>query len=65
LLLLRNRLAVAAFALSLLGALVNSLVYLTNKPPAGFFNPGLTAFIIGFALFLLLFALAMKWRGVI
>ena len=65
LLLLRNRLAVPAFALSVLGAVINSLVYVTNPPPAGFFNPALTAFIIGFALFLLWFAQAMKRRGII
>ena len=65
LLLLRSRLAVPAFALSLLGAAANTMVYWTNKPPEGFFNPPLTLFIIGFALFLLWFANHMKRRGLL
>lgn len=65
LLLGRNRLAVPAFAVSLFGAVANTMVYLTNPPPAGFFNPPLTAFIIGFALFLWWFAHRMKRRGVL
>jgi len=65
LLLLRNRLAVPAFALSLLGAVSNTMVYVTHPPPAGFFNPSLTAFIIGYALLQLWFARKMKQRGVI
>ena len=65
LLLLRNRLAVPAFALSLLGAVTNTMVYLTNPPPEGFFDLPLTVFIIGFALFLLWFAHSMKRRGVL
>jgi len=65
LLLLGNRLAVQAFALSLFGAVANSMVYLTNPPPDGFFNPPLTLFIIGFALFLFWFAHFMKRRGVL
>jgi hypothetical protein len=63
LLLLRNRLAVPVFALSLCGAVVNMMVYVTNPPPDGFFNLPLTLFIIGFALFLLWFAHSMKRRG--
>ena len=65
LLLMRSRLAVPAFALSLLGAVSNQLVYLSNPPPAGFFNLPLTLFIVAFALFLLWFAHAMKRRGVL
>jgi hypothetical protein len=65
LLLLRNGRAVQALAVSLFGAVVNSMVYVTNPPPAGFFNPGLTGFIIGFALFLFWFAGFCKRRGVI
>ncbi len=65
LLLLRNRLAVPAFALSLFGAAANTMVYFTNPPPEGFFNLPLTLFIIGFALFLLWFAHLMKRRGVL
>jgi hypothetical protein len=56
LLLLRHRLAVHAFALSLAGAVANTMVYITHPPPVGFFNPPLTIFIIGFAVFLLWFA---------
>ncbi|HEY5809141.1 MAG TPA: hypothetical protein VIT67_14300 [Povalibacter sp.] len=56
LLLLRHRLAVHAFALSLAGAVTNTMVYVTNPPPGGFFNLPLTIFIIGFAIFLLWFA---------
>lgn len=63
LLLLRNRLALPAFALSLLGALSNQLVYVANPPPPGFFNTPLTAFIIGFALFQSWFATTMQRRG--
>jgi hypothetical protein len=65
LLLLRNRLAVTMFALSLLGAAVNQMIYVTNPPPTGFLNMPLTLFIIGFAFFLFLYANAMKRRGVI
>jgi hypothetical protein len=65
LLLLRSRLAVPAFALSLLGAAANMTVYLTNPPPDGFFNLPLTLFIIGFALFQLWFAHFMRRRGVL
>ena len=65
LLLLRNRLVVPAFALSLVGAVTNTMVYVTNPPPEGFFNPPLTLFIVGFALFLYWFAQAMKRRGVV
>jgi len=65
LLLLRNRLAIPAFALSLFGAATNSIVYLTNPAPEGFFSLPLTLFIIGYALFLLLFAYTMKRRGVL
>lgn len=65
LLLLRNRLAVPAFALSLLGAVANTMVYLIHAPPEGFFNPLLTVFIIGFALFLLWYARAAGRRGVL
>ena len=64
-LLLRSRLAVPAFALSLLGAVANMTVYLTNPPPDGFFNPLLTLLIIGFALFQLWFAHLMRRRGVL
>jgi len=65
LLLLRHRLAVPAFALSLFGAVANTMVYLTNPPPEGFFNLPLTLFIIGFALFLFWFARFMKRRAVL
>ena len=65
LLLLRNRLAVPAFALSLVGAIANTLVYYTDPPPPGFFNLPLTLFIIGFALFQLWFADRMRRRGTI
>jgi hypothetical protein len=65
LLLLRSRLAVPAFAVSLVGAVSNQLVYCTNPPPDGFFNLPLTLFIVAFALFLLWFAQAMKRRGVL
>ena len=65
LLLLRNRLAVPAFALSLFGAVTNTMVYFTNPPPVGFFNLPLTLFIIGFALFLFWFAYFIERRGVL
>ncbi|MEE9454900.1 MAG: hypothetical protein V3V13_11030 [Paracoccaceae bacterium] len=65
LLLLRKSLAVLIFALSLFGAATNTIVYITNPPPAGFFNLPLTLFIVGFALFLLWFAHLMKRRGVL
>jgi len=65
LLLLRNRLAVPALALSLFGAIANTMVYLTNPPPVGFFNLTLTLFIIGFALFLLWFAHFIKERDML
>jgi hypothetical protein len=65
LLLLRNGLAVPAFALSLFGAAANTTVYLTNPPPDGFFNPPLTVFILGFATFLVWFARRMQARGVL
>jgi hypothetical protein len=65
LLLLRSRLAVPAFALSLFGAAANTMVYFTNPPPAGFFSLPLTLFIIGFALFLFWFAHFMERRGVL
>lgn len=65
LLLTRRRAAVAAFALSLLGAAANMAVYLTNPPPPGFLNPALQIFIIGFALFLLWFAVRMKRLGAV
>lgn len=60
LLLLRSRHAVTAFAASLLGALVNQLVYVTNPSPAGFFNLPLTAFIIFFAVFELWYAQSVR-----
>ena len=65
LLLLRSGRAAAVLAASLFGAVVNTLVYVTNPPPEGFFNPGLTGFIIGFALFLFWFAGFCNRRGVI
>ena len=65
LLLMRNRLAVPAFALSLFGAASNTMVYITNPPPDGFFNLPLTLFIIGFAIFLVWFAHLMKRHGVL
>ena len=64
LLLLRNRLAIPVFTASLFGAVTNSLVYVTNPPPPGFFNLGLTLFIIGFALFLLWFARSRPFAAV-
>lgn len=65
LLLLRSRFAVPAFAASLFGAIANTMVYITNPPPEGFFNLPLTLFIIGFALFQLWFANSMQRRGVL
>jgi len=65
LLLLRHGWAVPAFGLSLFGAIANTLVYVTHPAPAGFFNLPLTLFIIGFAAFLLWFALRMQRRGVL
>ncbi|MDZ4738416.1 MAG: hypothetical protein SGJ03_00735 [Alphaproteobacteria bacterium] len=65
LLAMRNRLAVPAFALSLVGAVVNTMVYITNPPPEGFFSLPLTLFIIGFAAFQLWFAYFVKARGVL
>ena len=65
LLAMRNRLAVPAFALSLIGAVVNTMVYFTNPPPEGFFSLPLTLFIIGFAAFQLWFAYFVKARGVL
>ena len=65
LLLLRRRMAVTAFALSLFGAIANTMVSFTHPPPAGFFNLPLTLFIICFAVFLFWFAHLMKRRGVI
>ena len=65
LLLLRNKLALLAFGLSLLGAITNQVVYITNPPPQGFFNPMLTGFIIGFALFQSWFATTMQRRAVL
>ncbi|MBB6091317.1 hypothetical protein HNQ60_000163 [Povalibacter uvarum] len=65
LLLLRSRFAVPAFAASLFGAIANTMVYITNPPPEGFFNLPLTLFIVGFALFQLWFASSMQRRGVL
>ncbi len=65
LLLLRKGLAVPFFAASLFGAVVNQLVYVTNPPPPGFFNPGLTGFIIAFALLSYWVGRSCKARGVI
>jgi hypothetical protein len=56
LLLLRKPLAVKAFGLSLLGAVTNQLVYVTNPAPPGFLSLPLTAFIILFAAFTLWYA---------
>ena len=60
LLLLRSRHAVTAFAASLLGALVNQLVYVTNPPPAGFVSLHLVAFIIFFAVLELWYARSVR-----
>ena len=65
LLLMRNRLAVPVFVLSLLAAAANTLVYFTNPPPDGFFNVPLQLFINGFAIYLIWFAHSMKRRGVL
>lgn len=65
LLLLRNRRAVSAFAVSLFGAIANTMIYVLHPAPEGFFNLPLTVFIIGFAAFLLWFALSLQRRGVI
>jgi uncharacterized membrane protein len=65
LLLLRKPLAVRAFVLSLIGAVTNTLVYVTNPAPEGFFNLPLTLFIIGFASFLLWFAHKARRRGLL
>jgi len=65
LLLMRNRLAVAAFAASLFGAVVTQFVYVTNPPPPGYFNPGLTIFIVAFAAISLWFAQWAKKRGIL
>ena len=64
-LLLRNKLAVPLFALSLLGAVVNQAAYFTNPPPDGFLNMPLVVFIIVCAIFLLWFSISMKRRGVL
>ncbi len=64
-LLMRTCWAVQSLAASLLAAATNPMVYVTNPPPAGFFNLPLTVFIVGFAIFLLWFALMMKRRGVL
>jgi len=42
-------LAVPAFPLSLVGAVTNTMVYVTNPPPDDLFNLPLRLFIIGFA----------------
>jgi hypothetical protein len=65
LLLMRKGAAVPAFALSLFGAVTNTMVYLTNPAPEGFFNLPLTSFIIGFAFFLFWFAYSARRRGLI
>jgi hypothetical protein len=65
LLLLRHPLAVPAFGLSLVGAVTNTMVYVTNPPPDGFFNLSLTVFIIGVAVVQLWFARRMKQRVVL
>jgi len=65
LLLARHNLARPAFLLSLIGAATNSLVYITNPPPSGFFNLPLQLFIIGFAVFLLWFSDRMARRGIL
>lgn len=65
LILLRRRLAQTAIALSLIGAVTNTMVYFTNPAPDGFFNLPLTVFINGFAFFLLWFAHLMNRRGIL
>jgi hypothetical protein len=65
LLLRRRRLSVAAFAASLVGAVANMLVYITNPPPPGFFSPPLAAFIIGLALIQLWYAHRVRERGIL
>jgi hypothetical protein len=55
-LLMRSKWSVMAFALSLFGAIANTLVYVTNPAPPGFVNPVLVAFIIGYAVVQLLAA---------
>lgn len=65
LLLLRNKLAVPVFALSLFGAVVNQAGYITNPPPEGFLNMPLVLFIIGCAVFLLWFSISMKRRAML
>ena len=65
LLLLRNKLAVPVFALSLFGAAANQAAYITNPPPEGFLNLPLVVFIIASAVFLLFFSVSMKRRGVL
>lgn len=63
LLLLRSRLSVPAYALSLLGALTNNMVHLTNPAPEGFLNPILIAFILGCASIQLLTARRLHPKG--
>lgn len=63
LLLMRRNTALRALAISLFGAISNQLVYVTNPPPPGFFNVGLTVFIIGFAAALYGFARYANLRG--
>jgi hypothetical protein len=55
----------ASLCQSLVGAVTNTMVYVTNPPPLGFFNLPLTLFIISVALILCWFARHMKQRGVL
>lgn len=65
LLLMRSRNAVPAYALSLIAALANNMVYLTNPAPEGFVNPILVSFIIGYAVIQVLTARHLRKLGVI
>ena len=65
LLLIRRKMAISVFGLSLFGAAVNQAGYLTNPPPEDFVNLPLVVFIIGFAVFMLVFAWFMERRAVI
>ncbi|WP_135210987.1 hypothetical protein [Vitreimonas flagellata] len=66
LLLMRNKLAVWAYALSLIGAAGSNAITLLDPPPAEVgANPVLTIIIIGIAALLLAYAMWLKRKGVL